>query len=177
MYCPTCADEFRDGITHCPDCDVDLVPDFVAPPHPPKEPELYPYEPVELFWTSDSHFLLDAASLLSSASIPFSTDGVESLKLDASAGQSTPEPIAARLLVPAEFYEEARVTLDRADMDAAAIRVPRLEGPEPPECMNPEAAELTAEDWFLAILFFAFPDGLIVVLILLAALASSRGGG
>lgn len=34
MFCPSCADEFRDGITHCPDCEVDLVPYYVTPVRP-----------------------------------------------------------------------------------------------------------------------------------------------
>ena len=25
MFCPNCRSEFREGITRCPDCDVDLV--------------------------------------------------------------------------------------------------------------------------------------------------------
>lgn len=123
MFCPSCTDEFRDGIVHCPDCDVALVAERVSLPRPPAEPDLDPHEPVELFWTSDPQFLVDAASLLSSESIPFSTEGAESLKPAASKENSSPEPIAARLMVPAKSSEEARALLDRADLDPGALRV------------------------------------------------------
>jgi hypothetical protein len=35
MYCPICRSEFRDGFTHCPDCDENLVDDL--PPAPEYE--------------------------------------------------------------------------------------------------------------------------------------------
>jgi hypothetical protein len=32
MICPNCATEYREGFTHCVDCDVDLVEPVEAPP-------------------------------------------------------------------------------------------------------------------------------------------------
>jgi hypothetical protein len=32
MWCPSCGDEFREGFTHCPDCDVALVAQRPARP-------------------------------------------------------------------------------------------------------------------------------------------------
>lgn len=35
LVCPSCGDEFHEGITHCPDCDVELA-EPGAPPPPPR---------------------------------------------------------------------------------------------------------------------------------------------
>lgn len=129
MYCPACADEFRDGITHCPDCDVELVAERVSLRRPLAEPDLDPDEPVELFWTSDPQFLVDAAALLSDAEIPFRTEGAETLNEKARRQAAEEEPMAARLIVPAEYAGEARTMLDEADMDPAASGLPE---PAPP---------------------------------------------
>jgi len=45
MRCPSCGDEFREGVTRCPDCGVELVSDEVVPRAPevsrPEIPEDY----------------------------------------------------------------------------------------------------------------------------------------
>ena len=28
-WCPKCKNEYREGITHCPDCDIDLVEELL----------------------------------------------------------------------------------------------------------------------------------------------------
>jgi hypothetical protein len=48
MWCPSCGAEYRQGFTHCPDCDVDLVEEE------PDEPEQPPSGPSPLTLDPDS---------------------------------------------------------------------------------------------------------------------------
>src|SRR2546423_11487237 len=45
MWCPSCGDEFREGVTRCPDCGLELVSDEAVPrasePHHQEIPEGY----------------------------------------------------------------------------------------------------------------------------------------
>jgi hypothetical protein len=69
MYCPECSGEYREGFTHCADCDVDLVASL--PTH-----EAAPAgELVTVLETSDPAELAFVESLLRSAGLPFFTRG------------------------------------------------------------------------------------------------------
>ncbi len=65
MFCPKCKAEYRPGITHCPDCDLDLVE---------KLPETVIHNKLELeniFETSDPALIQIVSSILKDAGIPF----------------------------------------------------------------------------------------------------------
>jgi Putative prokaryotic signal transducing protein len=63
MYCPECKSEYREGFTHCSDCDVDLVSDLPAG-------ELS-VELVNVFETSNPALVPLAEFLLNEAGIDF----------------------------------------------------------------------------------------------------------
>jgi hypothetical protein len=69
MYCPECGGEYREGFTHCADCDVDLVESLAAHGGAPGA------ELVTVMETSDPAELAFVESLLRGAGIPFSTVG------------------------------------------------------------------------------------------------------
>jgi hypothetical protein len=70
MYCPECSGEYREGFTHCADCDVDLVESLPASLEGTPAAEL-----VTVLETSDPAELAFAESLLRGAGIPFSKMG------------------------------------------------------------------------------------------------------
>jgi hypothetical protein len=65
MYCPKCRAEFVEGITKCPDCEVDLVEDL-----PPEDEILYK-DYATVYTTSDSGLIAIAESLLKSENITY----------------------------------------------------------------------------------------------------------
>jgi len=69
MYCPECSGEYREGFTHCADCDVDLVESLPSPGGAPDG------ELVTVLETSDPAELAFVESLLRSAGVPFFTRG------------------------------------------------------------------------------------------------------
>lgn len=78
VWCPVCRDEFRAGFTHCPDCDVDLVPvppapDPAAPPRPdsPQDHVLVEFDLDD--WGEDDRRALGFR--LRAAAVPFEWDG------------------------------------------------------------------------------------------------------
>jgi Putative prokaryotic signal transducing protein len=75
MFCPECGGEYREGFTHCADCDVDLVAD---PPVDDTEP-LSEVLLVTVFETGDPGELMFAESVLRGAGIPYVKQG-ESLQ-------------------------------------------------------------------------------------------------
>ncbi len=66
MYCPECSGEYREGFTHCADCDVDLVESLPASLEGTPAVEL-----VTVLETSDPAELAFAESLLRGQGIPF----------------------------------------------------------------------------------------------------------
>lgn len=68
MYCPQCNGEFREGITRCPTCEVDLVEELA------EEPPDY-VEWVTVLETGNPATLAFAKSLLESEGIPYYAKG------------------------------------------------------------------------------------------------------
>ena len=65
MFCPECGGEYREGFTHCADCDVDLVESL------PTLEEMPDTGLVTVLETDDPAELALAESLLQEAGIPF----------------------------------------------------------------------------------------------------------
>ena len=96
MFCPSCRGEFREGFFHCPDCDLDLVPQL--PPEPLHDmANLAP-----LLTTSDLPFLAVVKSLLASQGIQCVVQGEESLRLNTilpSGGAVAPRALSSTVFV------------------------------------------------------------------------------
>ena len=69
MICPECGTEYREGFTHCTDCDVDLV----APPPSPPPDERPAIELVKVFEGGNPALIPVIESLFVDAGIEFST--------------------------------------------------------------------------------------------------------
>ena len=67
MFCPECGAEFKEGVTVCADCDVELTPE------PPPEVKVEKY--VTVMETSDVSAVPVIKSVLRAAGIPFRTRG------------------------------------------------------------------------------------------------------
>ncbi len=66
MFCPKCKAEYKAGITHCPDCDVDLVDEI---------PEEKPVQLVKIFESADPGLTAIIKSILDDASIEYHVTG------------------------------------------------------------------------------------------------------
>lgn len=69
MFCPRCGSEYRAGIAHCAECEVDLVEEL---PEDHDEPEL-----VAILATTDQALLATIRHALENARIPFTVGSVE----------------------------------------------------------------------------------------------------
>jgi len=69
MFCPLCQSEYRAGITHCNDCDVDLVTSF------PESPEQIPNPAAKLIWQGVDHRrFIEITDALDGEGIPHTTE-------------------------------------------------------------------------------------------------------
>jgi hypothetical protein len=111
MVCPECGAEYREGFTHCSDCDVDLI---VAPPSPPDERNKI--EIVQVYEAGNPALLAVAESLLDDAGIEYSKS-LEALQGIIGGGRFASGvnylvgPV--KFFVRAEDEEEARALLDQ----------------------------------------------------------------
>jgi hypothetical protein len=101
MFCPNCRDEFRDGISFCPDCDVALVPEL---------PAETPARLSIILTTQDPDRLAILVEQLESARIPYVVEAGTALSLledDSAPELSSPQDWKARLWVPGDFAARA----------------------------------------------------------------------
>jgi hypothetical protein len=120
MYCPECGGEYREGFTHCADCDVDLVE--ALPVSPEEDPDT---ELVTVLETGDPAELALAESLLREAGIPFFKKGDQLQNLFAMGTLGfgfSPVAGPAVLQVTEEHAETAEQIL--ADLAATGVEEP-----------------------------------------------------
>src|SRR5579862_2357131 len=119
MFCPTCGGEYREGFTHCDDCDVDLVETL---PPPPVE-HAGPSGLETIFGTGDPVALMTARSLLEEAGIPCITRGEALQDLFGMGRLGTGFSLVAgpmEILVPGERRQEAADLLHEAQLEQPA---------------------------------------------------------
>jgi hypothetical protein len=107
MFCPECGAEFKDEITTCADCDVELTAEA------PSEVELEPY--VTVLETSDLSAIPVIKSALRAAGIPFRTRGEGLMNLFPSEALGAPVHSSAGevvIRVPEPRSEEAHALLE-----------------------------------------------------------------
>ena len=101
MFCPKCRDEFREGITTCPDCDVYLVEEL---------PEDVPARLSIIETTRDPDRLATLLEQLENARVPYVVEAGTAISLlenDSAPDISSPEDWRARLWTPGNFAARA----------------------------------------------------------------------
>lgn len=99
MYCPNCRSEYREGFTHCSDCDVDLVAAL------PPDKRSHDVNPVKVYETGDASIIPLVQSLLEDA-------GIEYEVLNTARQYVTNSQLGyAEFWVPEDRAEEARAVL------------------------------------------------------------------
>jgi hypothetical protein len=113
MFCPECGGEYREGFTHCADCDVDLVAELPADSTDP----LRHLTLVTVLETGDPGELAFAESVLRGAGIPYAKRGESLQDLFALGRLGTGfNPIAGPILlqVPEEQADAAAELLEES---------------------------------------------------------------
>lgn len=118
MFCPRCRSEYREGFTHCENCDVALVATLAPEAGDPSDRDL-----VTVFETGDPGLLAMAHSILDEAAVPYLTQGEGIQDLFGVGRLGTGFNILTgpvHILVERASEPEVRQLLDGLEEDAAA---------------------------------------------------------
>jgi hypothetical protein len=111
MICPECGSEYREGFTHCNDCDVDLVEPMAKEQGEPDA------DLVSVYKSGNPALLPIVESLLRDAQIEFMTTGQSVQALQGAIGISFVVPV--EFWVRSEYAEQALELL--ADVDESQV--------------------------------------------------------
>jgi hypothetical protein len=141
MFCPNCKAEYREGFTHCADCDVDLVESLASSPSSSGESddsgEAVDLDAPELLWSGvDVGAFEQIRSALDEANIPYNDERLEARLLYRSLGnpleiwiQRQDRTVARKILT--DLFTAADQTAQPDPADAASqqdIQLPENQG-------------------------------------------------
>jgi hypothetical protein len=103
MYCPECKAEYRDGFSHCSDCDVDLVDSL--PERGDADDRAFPSEMREVWTGEEQNQCVSICSELRQAEIPFHV-------LQGRSQFFKGVDLSFKIGVPAEYFDRAKELIE-----------------------------------------------------------------
>ena len=131
MICPSCGDEFREGIAKCPDCGVALVDEL---------PAKTPPRLAILETTGDPDRLTVLLEKLETALVPYVVEAGTALSMlddESTSDLSAPEPWQARIWVPGSFATRAAEAIALASGDSSEREPEEMETMDAADLKNP----------------------------------------
>jgi hypothetical protein len=131
VICPSCGDEFREGIAQCPDCRLALL-DELPPETPPRL--------AILETTEDPDRLAVLLEKLETALVPYVVEAGTALSMlddESTPDLSAPEPWQARIWVPGSSATRAAEAIAQATEDSSEGEPREMETLDAQDLKNP----------------------------------------